>query len=55
MEYRLNTFGILHWKNVCSITEVQTEMREAEHLANTIITGAEETWWLSKPKFEGCF
>lgn len=53
MEYRLRTFGILHWKNISSITEAKTEMREAEHMANTIITGVEETGWLSKPKFEG--
>lgn len=44
MEYRLKIFGILHWKNLSSITESKTEMREAEHMANTIITGAEETW-----------
>lgn len=28
-------------------------MRQAEHIANTIVTEAEETWWLSKAKFEG--
>lgn len=35
------------------ITEAKTEMRETEHMTNTIVTEAEETWRLSKPKFEG--
>lgn len=43
MEYRLKTFGILHWENVSEITEAKNEMREAENMDNTIVTEAEET------------